>query len=143
MSEPYHQLHVHLVWATWGRCPLIIPEIEEALYACIQAECRALKADPICIGGIEDHIHLLVKIPTTVSIAQLVKQVKGASSHLATHRLNPADGFKWQAAYGAFSVSLSHIPRIKAYILQQKTHHSTKTLIDQLEKTEELWNKDA
>src|SRR4051794_37480960 len=100
MREPYTQLYVHLVWSTWDRQPLLTPELARAIYACMQAECRQLKVDVLAIGGTVDHVHRLVRIPTTVAIATLVKQVKGASSHLATHRLDTANGFKWQGAYG-------------------------------------------
>ena len=121
MREPFTQLYLHLVWATWDRLPLISPELRPAVYGCIQAECRSLGAELLTIGGIEDHVHVLVRIPTTISVAGLVKQTKGASSHLAAQRLGKT--FKWQGAYGAFTVSRADVPRIRAYILRQEEHH--------------------
>ena len=82
MREPFTQLYLHLVWATWDRLPLISSERRDPIYACIQNECSELRCDVLGLGGIEDHAHLLVRFPTTVSVAQLAKQVKGASSHL-------------------------------------------------------------
>src|SRR5947209_2742512 len=82
LRQPYTQLYIHLVWSTWDRLPLLTPELKATVYVCIQAECHALNTDVIATGGIEDHVHLLVRIPTTISIADLVKQIKGASSHL-------------------------------------------------------------
>jgi putative transposase len=127
------QLYVHLNWATWDRLPLLAGELKSAVYACIQAECNMLRAEVIAIGGTEDHVHLLVRLPTTVSVASLAKQVKGASSHWVTHGLTQEDGFKWQGSYGAFSVSAADVPRIRDYVLNQEAHHRDQTLDDDLE----------
>jgi REP element-mobilizing transposase RayT len=101
VRQPFTQIYVHLIWSTWDRLPLISPELREAIHACIQAECRELKADVLALGGVEDHVHLLVRLPTTLPVATLAKQVKGAPSHLVTHRLEHQDGFKWQGGLGA------------------------------------------
>ena len=76
MREPLTQLYVHLVWATWDRFPLLPASIRPRVYACIQAECDALKAEVIAIGGTADHVHLLVRISATLAVATLVKQAK-------------------------------------------------------------------
>lgn len=128
MREPYTQLYVHLIWATWDRLPLLTKDVRQTVYACIQAKCTALKVDLLAIGGIENHIHLLVRIPTTITIADLAKHVKGASSHLTTHSGGVQTWFRWQGAYAAFTLMKADIPRIRAYILNQETHHHNKTL---------------
>ncbi len=133
MREPYTQLYLHLVWATWDRLPLLIPELQAPVYGCIQVECHSLKAEVIALGGVVDHVHLLVRFPTTISVADLVKQVKGSSSHLVTHRLPVPEGFKWQGAYGAFTLSKAEVPRIRDYILNQEQHHAEATLDAELE----------
>jgi putative transposase len=133
MRRPNSELYVHVIWATWDRLPLLSGELQPAVYACIQAECAALNTEVIAIGGVEDHIHLLVRLPSTVSVASLVKQSKGASSHLVTHRLAHEDGFRWQGAYGAFSISASDVPRVRDYILRQEQHHRDHTLDTDLE----------
>ncbi len=130
MRAPFTQLYLHCVWATWDRLPLIAPAIEARLYAAIQAKCHELKCELIAIGGDVDHVHLLVRFPTTITVAVLLKEVKGASSHLVTHEIASADFFKWQGAYGAFTVSKDDMKAVAAYINHQKEHHSTKTLID-------------
>ena len=103
MRAPYTQLYLHCVWATRDRMPLITDEIEARLYAAIATKCRELKCAPLAIGGIEDHIHLVVRLHTTVPVARLLKEVKGSSSHLVTHAVAPGDFFKWQGSYGAFT----------------------------------------
>jgi putative transposase len=94
MRTSFTQMYVHCVWATWNREPLITEEVQPMLYRAIVQQCRDLKCTVIAIGGIEDHVHLLVGFPTTLAIAELVKKVKGSSSRLA----NDADDwfFKWQ-----------------------------------------------
>ncbi len=129
MRESQVAVFIHLVWATWDRLPLITEEIERPLHRAISAKCAELGVEVIALGGVEDHIHLLVRLPATLPLAELVKQVKGASAHLVTHEITPARSFKWQGAYGAFSVSLGHLDRISAYIAHQREHHAGGSLI--------------
>ena len=111
-------MYLHLVWSTWDRLPLLTEPIRSEVYDLIQAECTRCRADVIAIGGIADHVHLLARVPATLAPATLVKQVKGVSAHAINH----ADGyhklFKWQGAYGAFSVSKRHVPMIEQYVLR-------------------------
>jgi putative transposase len=128
VREPFTQLYLHLVWATCDRLPLITPDIREPVYACVKAKCLELKADMLAIGGMNDHIHVLVRFPTTITISDLVKHLKGASSHLVNHRLQGWESaFKWQGAYGAFTVSRADGKRVREYILNQEQHHADKT----------------
>ena len=127
MREPFHQMYAHLIWSSWDRLPLLTPERETAVYACIQAECDRLKVDVLAIGGIENHVHLLVRYDPVCSVSEIVKQVKGASSHLVTHVVSPKEFFKWQGAYMSYSVSPSAVPRIRNYVLRQKEHHRDQT----------------
>ena len=124
MKSPFTQLYLHCVWATWDRLPLMTPEIEQPVYAAILDKCGELKCPPLAIGGMPDHVHLLVGLHTTVAVAELLKQVKGASSHLVTHRLKPGEFFKWQGCYGAFTLAKDAVPVVRAYIECQKEHHS-------------------
>ena len=133
MRAPYTQLYLHCVWATWDRLPLISPDIEQPLFAAILDKCRQLKCKPIAIGGMPDHVHLLLMLHTTVTVANLVKEVKGSSSHLITQKIKPGDFFKWQGAYGAFTVSKGAVPRVRAYIEHQKEHHASEELHPQWE----------
>lgn len=70
---------------------------------------------------------------TTTAIATLVKEVKGSSSHLVTHAIMPGAFFKWQGAYGAFTIRKSEVPTVKAYIENQKQHHAENCLFPELE----------
>jgi putative transposase len=121
-GAPWTQLYLHLVWATWNRAPLLTPRLIEAVDRSIRAECVRMRVEVIAFGGVADHVHLLVRIPTTISVADLVKQVKGSSSHMLGQRMRVA--FRWQGRYGAFSLSTSHVDRIRNYVLNQEQHHA-------------------
>jgi REP element-mobilizing transposase RayT len=136
MRAPYTQLYLHAVWATWDRLPLITPDIELRVYGAINEKCRGLNAYPLALGGIEDHLHLLVRLPTTLSVADLLKEVKGASSHLVSHEITPDKFFKWQGAYGAFTIAKSEVPRVNDYIRNQKQHHASQSLWNEWERCE-------
>jgi REP element-mobilizing transposase RayT len=136
MRQPFTQLYVHFVWATWDRLPLVTAQAEARIYNCITAKCRELTCNPIAIGGIEDHVHLLVRMVPSIAPAFLVGEVKGASSHLMTHVVAPDTFFKWQGAYGAFTIRKDNVPIVSAYIANQKTHHANNTLDTELETTD-------
>ena len=135
MRSPFTQLYLHIVWATWDRLPLITPSIERAVYASIQSKCQELQCDLLAIGGVADHVHLLVRIPATITAAELAKEVKGASSHLITHQIAAGEFFKWQGAYGAFTVSKYLVDDVKSYIERQKQHHGSNDLWPDCETT--------
>lgn len=124
---------IHLVWSTWDRLPLLSDEIGQEAFQAIGAKCQTLGVESIAIGGVADHVHLLVRLPVTLSIAALVKHLKGASSHLITHEVAPNEFFKWQHAYGACSVSPRRLASVSAYIARQREHHAADTLLLALE----------
>src|SRR5438105_7646781 len=99
------RVYVHFVWATWDRLPIIRPEFERELYRYISTVCRDDKCDVLALNGMEDHVHLLVSLAPTISMAGLMKDVKGGSSRFVSEELAPGEWFQWQGHYGAFSVS--------------------------------------
>ena len=138
MHQPYTQLYLHLVWATWDRLPLIQPRFRSSIYGCMQEQVSKRGCDVVAIGGIEDHVHLLLRFPTTVSVAEIVKHAKGASSNLMNREVDPGGFFKWQGYYGAFTVAKSHVDRVRAYIANQEEHHRAGTLSPELERVSAL-----
>ncbi len=126
-------VYLHLVWCTWDRLPLLNGEFAHDLYRAIGAECAAMGSEMIAIGGVDDHVHLLTSLPATISVADLVKRLKGSSAHCATHQLVPDQFFQWQAGYGAVTVSPRHLDQVSKYIANQREHHANNTLIANLE----------
>jgi len=129
MRSNFTQLYLHYIWATWDRLSLITPILKQPIYAAIIAKCKEMKCTCIALGGIEDHVHLLVSIPSTLCIADVAKGVKGSSSHLINHAIQPGEFFKWQGSYGAFTVSSGEVDRVAEYIRNQEVHHQQKSLI--------------
>jgi putative transposase len=130
-------IYVHLVWATWDRLPLITPAIERPLHRVIASEAQKMGCTLLALNSVPDHLHILVRMPSTVAVAELVKQLKGVSSHFVNDTLKPKPPFKWQGFYGAFSVSRWDVEQIVAYIQRQKEHHEVGTLIAELESVSE------
>jgi putative transposase len=130
-------LFVHLVWSTWDRLPMITPDIERRLYREIESEALQLRCIVLALNGIADHVHVVLIIPTTLTIADLVKQLKGASSHFVNEVLQPEMPFKWQGSYGAFTVSRWDVDKIVAYVQNQKQHHADAMLLPEWEETYE------
>ena len=124
-------VYLHLVWATWDRQPFLRGNLERRVHRAIAAKCEELHAEIVALGGVEDHVHLLVGLPATISIAELVRHLKGATSRLASEEfINPKhEFFKWQGAYGAFSVSPRHLSEFANYIAHQREHHAAGSLI--------------
>ncbi len=85
------------------------------------------------IGGVEDHVHLVVELAGPVSQAHLAKEVKGVTSHLMTHTIAPELFFRWQGSYGSFSFAPGDLKRIIRYVENQENHHKGGTTVDFLE----------
>lgn len=117
-------LYLHLVWATWDRFLLITPKIEKPTYRAISSQVVQLGCRVLAINGTPDHLHLIIKITTTISIAELVKKAKGVSSRIVNKVLKPEELFKWQVGYGAFTISRWDLQKIIHYVANQKQHHS-------------------
>ncbi len=120
MASTYLSLNVHVVFATKGRKPTIDPAWRRDLHAYIGGTVRGLGAVPIAVGGVADHVHLLAGFRATQCVADVVREIKKASSVWAADQ---SSGFAWQVGYGAFSVSPTQVPSVVAYIAEQEEHH--------------------
>jgi putative transposase len=132
------QVALHLVWTTTERLPLIRPEWEREIYRCVAAQVVKCNGRVLAIGGMPDHLHLLAMPPTTISIADLAKQVKGATSSFVRDTLAADSHFGWSEGYGVFSVSPQDLKRVVAYIENQKAHHAKGTLWPCVEEPREV-----
>jgi len=125
--------HLHVVFATKERKPLITPEIAERLWPYLGGIARENKMKALKVGGVEDHIHILLSIPSTIAISKGVQLIKGNSSKWIHGTFDQAKSFSWQEGYGAFSIGVSGIPDTVAYIENQAVHHHKKSFRDELE----------
>jgi putative transposase len=130
--------YYHLIWSTAERQPLITPILEPELYGYIRGKSDFLGCIIHAIGGIEDHIHIVVSIPPKLSISQFVKTIKGSSAYHLNHLpLALNSEFKWQQNYGVFSLGGKQLEEAKAYVNRQKEHHQQGTVIPALERDTE------
>ena len=128
------EIYLHFVWTTWDRLPLISAEVERELHRNLQSLASKKGCVVVALNGIEDHVHLLLQVPPTCcSVAELVKHLKGVSSHFVNDTLQPSSLFKWQASYSVFSVSRWDVDKVRAYVENQKEHHRRGTAKPQLE----------
>ena len=123
------RVFVHLVWTTRSRIPLLVPELERQVHRCIETDAMRLRCTVLALDGTDDHLHVLVKIPLSLSISALTKQLKGASSHLANRISSPKSLFRWQDGYAALSVSRWDLEKVGSYIRNQKVHHAARTAV--------------
>ena len=132
MPGTYTQILLHVVFATKGRHPWIDHEVADRLYPYIGAIIRERGGSTVEIGGIADHVHVLVRWHTRSAIGDMMRYVKGSSSKWIHETLPGLREFAWQEGYGAFSVSASQEEVVRAYIRNQEAHHARIGFQDEL-----------
>ena len=120
VSHTYAQNVIHVVFSTKERRKAILPEWQPRMWAYVTGICGKTGVQVHAVGGMADHIHLLLQIPPGLAVAKAVNAIKVNSSRWANEK-----GFKfsWQEGYGAFSVSRSLEAAAVRYIENQKAHH--------------------
>jgi putative transposase len=132
MPQSLSQVYLHLVFAVKGHRPLIDDAIRSELYAYMAAVLRDECQSPATIiGGVEDHIHILLRLSRTVTIARVVEMVKKRSSKWIKTKGEKYRLFEWQIGYGVFSVSKSGLPEVTKYVATQREHHQKQTFKDE------------
>ena len=127
MPHSFNKIWIHAIWATKERIPLISSGVEKKVYEIISAQLRELSCPVRTINGMRDHIHCLFLLNPQKSVAEVLKQIKGSSSHYINQSNLIAEKFAWQTGYAAYSVSESVVERVYQYIKNQKQHHQNKT----------------
>jgi REP element-mobilizing transposase RayT len=131
MPQSFGSIHLHVVFSTKNREPLIAPALAPRLYDYIGGTLRGHKCALLDAGGMPDHAHLLVSMSREMSAAELVRVVKSNSSRWVHDTFPDLGGFAWQSGYGAFAVSYSQLGAVRAYIAGQEEHHRTRTFQDE------------
>ena len=134
----FWRLYYHLVWARRDREPLIQPETEERLYAYLVRKAAESGVYVYAVNGWYDHIHLLAAIPPRHAVADVVKRLKGSSSHFLNHEGGLAYEFAWQRGYGVLTLGEGQRPKAEVYVRDQKAHHERQTANAWLERCSEL-----
>ena len=122
---------VHCIFSTKERRRFITPELRERLWPFLGGIARQNKMKAVEIGGVEDHVHILLSLPSTMAIAKALQLIKGGSSKWIHETFPEQRGFAWQEEYGAFSVSVSQLDKTIKNIKGQETHHRKMTFQDE------------
>ena len=119
------KIWVHLVWSTKYRKPLLVKEVREQLFEHIKTRMSSKGIYIDCINGHLDHVHCLITLGSNDNIAKVANLIKGESSRWMNKNRLCDEHFKWQRQYYAVSVGLRQIKRVRLYIKNQETHHSS------------------
>lgn len=147
MPTAWTQLHYHIVFGTKLRKPLITEPLAKDLYPFLGGITRDMGCSLLTIGGMDDHVHLLIRGRPDVCVSDLLRNLKGRSSSWFNDH---GQHLYWQKAYGAFAVSKSGRHEVEAYIRNQREHHKHLSYKDEFEHflsrneidfdPEDLWN---
>ena len=127
----YVASYVHCVFGTKGRQKLITSTLQERLWPFMGGIAREHKMTALMIGGMEDHVHLLLSLPATMTVAKAMQLIKGGSCKWIHECFPEQRHFLWQEQYGAFSVSVSQLDTIIHYIQSQPEHHRSKSFAEE------------
>lgn len=127
MSQSLSKVILHITFSTKDREPLLDSTIRPRMHAYLATICRDLGGKEVCVDGVSDHVHVVTTLPRTLSQAELIEEVKKASSKWIKDVDLRYRGFFWQRGYAAFSVSPSQLAAVLQYVRTQEEHHRTRT----------------
>ena len=131
MSATYLAVNLHVIFSTKHRKPMLQGQLQERTHAYIGGIINKSGATAIEVGGVEDHVHLLIGMKSTQNIAALVKEIKIVSGEWLRSEMK-VSSFGWQDGYAAISVSPERLEAVRNYIQRQEEHHRMKTSLDEL-----------
>ena len=122
MSHTYCCSLFHCVFSTKERRKTIVPDVQDRLWAYMGGVAREHEMKALAVGGMDDHVHILLSMPASSSVANAMREIKSASSRWMHETCSMKD-FDWQEGYGAFSIGWTQINPTIAYIERQAEHH--------------------
>ncbi len=123
MPQSFAAMYAHIIFSTKNREPFVDKSWQNRLYEYLGGICKGNKLALLAVGGMPDHIHLLVSMGREHSVAEIVRLIKSNSSKWIHEEIKGMQAFAWQSGYGAFSVSQSQLASVKKYIHGQEAHH--------------------
>ena len=125
MPQSLSKVIVHVVFGTKDREPWLDSNVRTRMHGYLATICRDLGAELVHVGGMSDHVHIVMTLPRTLSQAQFIEHIKKVSSKWIKGLDMRYRGFFWQRGYGAFSVSPSQLDSVLVYVNKQQEHHRT------------------
>jgi len=127
MSHSYVSSFFHCVWSTHERRKTVSHDLRERFFPYMGGIARENDMKTLAIGGMDDHVHVLLSVPAVLSVAKAIQLIKGGSSKWIHDTFPSRRDFAWQEGYGAFSISVTHVRQAIQYINRQEEHHRKKT----------------
>ena len=127
MAGTFTQIYIHVVFSVLGRDNLLHKPWRDDVFKYISGIIKNKKQKPIIVNGVSDHVHLFIGMKPTITISDLVRDIKNNSSNFINKNGYVNGHFNWQEGYGAFSYSHSQVENVYNYILNQEQHHKQKT----------------
>ena len=127
MPHSYHSIWIHAIWSTKNRKPFIQPNIEQKIHNYMREQFKKSGCPVRIINGMPDHVHCLFLLNPKKSLTDVIKQVKGSTSHWINQKDLIQQKFSWQSGCASYSVSESVRDKVYKYIENQKEHHKHKT----------------
>lgn len=131
MANTYINILIHTVFSTKNREPWLSSSLRERLYPYICGIARENSLKVFCIGGTDNHVHILLSLNSTTPIAKAIQFIKGGSSKWIHETFPEQKIFLWQEGYGAFSIGISNVDETRQYIENQEKHHSKESFCDE------------
>jgi REP element-mobilizing transposase RayT len=136
MPSTYLSLHYHVVFSTKNRQPFIAKSWRSQFHQYIGGTLRGMDAIAECVGGVSDHVHILMRLRATHCLADVMRELKKVTSVCAGSQMRDQSGicaaFAWQEGYAAFTVSATACADVCSYIENQEEHHRVKTFREEL-----------
>jgi putative transposase len=127
MSGTFTQIYIQVVFAVRGRENILQMAWRDEVFKYISGIVKGKKQKPIIVNGVGDHVHLLIGLRPSISLSDLIRDVKNNSSNFINNGRMVKGTFSWQEGFGAFSYSHSQLNTVYQYILNQEEHHKRKT----------------
>ena len=127
MPQSLSLVIVHLIFSTKDRHPVLDPDLRPKVHAYLATVARGIGCEAYRVGGVADHVHLAIRLSRAVTIADLVQELKTASSRWVKTQSPGLTAFSWQRGYACFSVGPSDLEALRHYIDHQEEHHRTRT----------------
>lgn len=140
MPQSLAQIYLHLVFSTKDRRPFLVDRtVCDELHKYLGGTCNQLDCPVLRVSGVEDHVHVLCRLGRSVSVADLIKELKRESSTWIKTKGPSLADYHWQNGYGAFSVSPSHVESVRNYIQNQRQHHRHESFQDEFRRLLQIY----
>jgi REP element-mobilizing transposase RayT len=132
MAQSLSKVYLHVIFSTKNREPILLDEWRDELFRVLGGTANNLGCQSLIVGGTADHVHMLLQLGRTISMADAIGKIKSTSSAWVNQNHPPSTPFHWQAGYAVFSVSQSNVEAVREYIRHQPEHNAEKSFQEEL-----------